>query len=143
MDIQQVIYSSRPVPSLTMDEVNEIVASSQTWNQQRDVTGRLLVVTDASADLLAFMQWIEGPKMAIQACLKRIIADPRHTAIHIVQNAQVSERSYPGWSMHQEVLTAEAVEDALGAVGISGHIDTKGIIVVEGEIVQGDEPPQT
>lgn len=118
-----------------MDEVNAIVDSAQTWNKRQNITGRLLVITDASSDLLAFMQWIEGPQLAIRACMKRITADPRHVGVRIVQDAQVPERSYPSWSMQKEVLTAEEVEDALAAVGITGHVDTEGVIVVEGEIV--------
>lgn len=118
-----------------MDEVNEIVARSQTWNKRRAITGRLLVVTDASSDLLAFMQWIEGPNLAIQACLKRIVADPRHTAIQVVKNAPVSERSYPDWSMRQDVLPEDRVERALTDAGLNGHLDTEGILVIEGEII--------
>jgi hypothetical protein len=126
MSIQQVIYSSRPVPSLTIEDVDTIVASSQAWNQSRGITGRLLVVTDSGDALLAFM--------------KRIAADPRHTAIHVVQNAPVPERSYPEWSMHQEVLSAEQVEDALAAAGINGRVDVEGVIVVEGEVIRPNDP---
>ena len=127
-----------------MEEVDEIVSSSQTWNRIRDITGRLLVVTDSSEDMLAFMQWIEGPPMEIQACLKRIVADPRHTSINVVQNAPVAGRKYPEWSMHREVLSAEQVESALAAAGISGRVDEEGVIVVEGEVVSPPgTPPQT
>lgn len=125
-----------------MEDVDEIVRRSQAWNKVNDITGRLLVVTDASADLLAFMQWLEGPKLAIEACLERIVSDPRHVDIRIVQEAQVPERSYPGWSMRQEILTAEDVENALEAVGFTGYMDTEGVIVIEGEILS-DGDPQT
>lgn len=121
--------------------MDEIVASAQRFNEPRGITGRLLVVTDQSDNLLAFMQWIEGPLLPIQACLGRIVADTRHTTINVVRNQPARERSYPEWSMYREVIPVEQVESALAAAGITGRIEEgEGVIVVEGEIVQSVSP---
>jgi len=135
VSIQQVIYSSRPISGLTLEEVGEIVGSAQRYNQPRGITGRLLVVMTPDNGVLAFMQWIEGPPLAIQACLKRIVNDPRHHSIHVVQDGPTAERSYPEWSMRQEVIPAEEVEAALVAAGMAGHVDAEGGIVVDAAIV--------
>ena len=103
----------------------------------------VLVVVDASDGILAFMQWIEGPTLAIQACLKRIVSDPRHHAVQIVQDTHVAERSYPEWSMAQEVIAPDRVEDALASIGLAGHLSDDGDLVldVDGEFVDGDDEP--
>lgn len=131
LNLQQVIYSSRPVAGLTLSEVDEIVESAQRYNEPRAITGRLLVATAPGDRVLAFMQWLEGPPLAIQACLKRIVKDPRHTSIRVVRDGPADERSYPEWSMRQEVLPAEHVEAALAAVGIAGHVDGDGIVIAQ------------
>ena len=142
MDFQQIVYSSQPHPSLSLSEVDAIVDASRKWNAIRGITGRLLVVVDDADELVAFMQWIEGPTLAIQACLKRIVADPRHRSVRIVQDALVAERSYPEWSMAQEVIPPERVERALASVGLEGRMGAGGDLVldVDGEIVDGDDP---
>ena len=93
--------------------------------------------------MLAFMQWIEGPTLAIRACMDRIVNDSRHTSIQIVRDRLVEDRSYPDWSMRQEVLPVDQVESALAAAGITGHVDAAGVLVVEGEIIEGDTSSQT
>ena len=141
MELRQIVYASRPHPRVSLSDVDAIVTASQAWNAARGITGRLLVVVDASDAILAFMQWIEGPPLAIEACLKRIAADPRHREIRIVQDAFVDERSYPEWSMAREVVAPDRVASALAAVGQAGHLAPDGELLLDGDgdVADGDD----
>ena len=141
MDLHQIVYSSRPDPSMSLSEVDTIVTASQKWNAIRGITGRLLVIVDDADALVAFMQWIEGPPLAIRACLKRIVADPRRHGVRVVQDASVAERSYREWSMAQEVVSPDRVESALASAGLAGHVGADGGLVldVDGELVDGGD----
>ena len=137
---------SRPAAGLTLAEADAIVGSAQRYNAPRGITGRLLIVTDAAERVLAFMQWIEGPPLAIRTCLRRILSDSRHHSIRVVQDGAAQERSYPEWSMRQEVISVDEVEAALAAAGVSGRVDADGALEVEGEIIPSEDsgtPPQT
>uniref|UniRef100_UPI0032B1793D BLUF domain-containing protein n=1 Tax=uncultured Aquincola sp. TaxID=886556 RepID=UPI0032B1793D len=48
-----------------------------------------------------FMQVLEGGRMAVNALYNKIVADPRHTDVVLLDYAEIRERRFAGWSMGQ------------------------------------------
>ena len=46
-----------------------------------------------------FAQVVEGDDDAIAELLAKLIVDPRHTGVRILQDVQVADREFGGWSM--------------------------------------------
>lgn len=151
MGLHQVVYSSRPAPTLTLADVEAIVQAAQRQNAPRGITGRLLVATDEEDRVQAFMQWLEGPLPSVRACLERIVSDPRHTDVQVVRDTEVALRSYPEWSMGLRQIPLDRVEAALAAEGFVAAVDIDGEVVVEivadggslGGDLDGPEPSAT
>lgn len=90
-----VLYCSRATSLVTPDELDCITRVSQKNNTPRGISG-LLVYGGGM-----FLQWLEGPRVEVQALMKTIAADPRHsfiTTLKVIDSPH--ERLYTRWSMH-------------------------------------------
>ena len=94
IDIYQLMYCSLAAQALDDKELSAICEQAQTMNQMDHITG--LLMEDAGM----FVQWIEGPKPAVRALWKRLLADPRHhCVVELCQRGEVEARAFPQWSM--------------------------------------------
>lgn len=73
--------------------IASIVASARRLNLQNDITGYLLVTSGG------FAQVLEGPQGAVTETYARILVDPRHTAIRLLLEDAIPERTFLRWSM--------------------------------------------
>jgi hypothetical protein len=106
-DVHRVLYLSR----LTMDAaamltstVEDILIASVTRNNRDTISGFLL------CDGEAFLQVIEGPATAVEACFSRILRDPRHEDIQVRIRTE-GPRLFARWSMCG--LTLSDLDDSL------------------------------
>ena len=95
MSIVQLVYSSRPF-GFDLSMLGNILMRSRRNNVRNDITGALI----CRADL--YLQWLEGPKDAIEATYAKILQDDRHLDI-VLRIRRISEnRIFPQWSMRDD-----------------------------------------
>jgi hypothetical protein len=104
--MKRVRYISRFAPSLTPQEIDQIVDTSQKNNRSRHITGMLV----ASGDL--FYQLLEGPKDEIDLLYARISKDPRHEQILLLESEVGHfERICPDWAMQKVDLSLKSTAE--------------------------------
>lgn len=92
--LERLVYCSRAcVDTASLQAISEILGISQRNNLRDDLTGAL-AVNDGW-----FLQVIEGSPNAINALLRRLAADARHTELEVLSRRTVSGRLFPDWSM--------------------------------------------
>lgn len=101
MTLKQTIYISRAHPDLTRADLQAILATSVRCNDQTGLTGFLLHGHGL------FLQVLEGPADAVQATLQRILADPRHSNVDVLQDIEREQREFGRWSMGFKDLDAD------------------------------------
>lgn len=105
MKLKRIRYVSRFAAPLSKNEINELTRVSSENNAKLDVSGILMV----SGDL--FFQLIEGPPEKIEQLYRKIVFDPRHTDVLLLQvEEDIEERLFPDWSMKQIQLDSDGVE---------------------------------
>lgn len=93
----QLLYTSRLLFDASEPQgwsrVQDIVNRASERNSAARVSGFLLVGKDWAAQIL------EGDERRVNATFHRILRDPRHTDIHLVDIRMITERMFAGWSM--------------------------------------------
>lgn len=95
MMLIRLIYSSRALEQLRDTDVDQILRVSMERNAKAGVTG--LLVYSARE----FLQCLEGGRDVVNATYQRILRDPRHAEVTILDYAEVAQRWFPDWSMRQ------------------------------------------
>lgn len=93
MTVYRLAYLSRPTPGITAEDIRAIAASAGRNNPGLAVTGMLI------HEFNRFIQLLEGPLDAIEALMKAIIADRRHTDIRIFLRQSAPEGTLSRWVM--------------------------------------------
>lgn len=99
----QYLYIST-APRLSRDDVEAILESSARNNPARGITGLLLY------NGRNFLQLLEGDEAELADLMVRIMHDPRHTGISMLESRQIERRSCPEWAM-KRVMIAESIEN--------------------------------
>ncbi|MCC8397632.1 BLUF domain-containing protein [Paraburkholderia sp. MMS20-SJTR3] len=87
------VYISNVAPETGNNEVLSILAQSRLRNRADSVTGILILAGHN------FIQYLEGEREAVTACLRRIAADVRHSDMRIIAVNSHSTRRFCDWSM--------------------------------------------
>jgi len=93
--MRQVAYVSAATPGLgtAPDQLADILAVARRNNARDNISGMLLMAGET------FFQVIEGPAIAVAACLSRIRMDRRHGGMHVMLDRLDQKRLFPQWSM--------------------------------------------
>lgn len=89
----QLAYISAAAPSVGEKDLSRILKSAQKNNASNAITGILMFHNHQ------FLQVLEGPKDAVEACFARIKADGRHRSIIKLFDEPADERCFGEWSM--------------------------------------------
>lgn len=93
----QLIYTSRLAFDASTPEgwsrVEDIVARAHERNTRTGITGFLVVGKDWAAQIL------EGENARVNATFHRILSDPRHTDIRLIDIRVITRRNFEGWAM--------------------------------------------
>jgi len=89
----QLIYVSQLAPVCDADALQYILTESRTHNPEHGITGLLCYDPDF------FLQWLEGPRDAVNHLYKNIVADTRHDNAQIICYADITEHAFEQWSM--------------------------------------------
>ncbi len=94
MSLFRLIYASRAADSLTPADHEQILESSQRNNGKAGVTGIL------AFGAREFLQCLEGSREAVNATYHRILTDPRHRDLVLIDCRDVEQRWFGDWGMH-------------------------------------------
>lgn len=89
----RVIYLSSASTPMRLRDLRAILTQADRNNVRDGVTGALLF-HDGN-----FLQILEGPKPAVEACLHRIERDPRHRGLLRLLATECDAPLFPEWSM--------------------------------------------
>ena len=89
----RLLYASRPAAPLTAEVVESILVHSRAHNARLGVTGILCY------DREIFLQVLEGGRAAVNDLYGRILRDPRHTDVTLLDYAEIAERRFATWRM--------------------------------------------
>lgn len=89
----QLVYASSATVLFSADELKALLEHSRRKNEAAGLSG-LLLYHDGN-----FMQLLEGEENQVRATYDRIKKDPRHFGCLLLLTHQVTERSFPNWSM--------------------------------------------
>ena len=121
-----VVYHSAADPGLSSLDVDEILATSRTWNRHRGITGLLL------SENGRFLQALEGPEPEVRALMDRIQQDPRHRHVRILLEEAQDARRFPDWAMaHGHVAELETSP-------LAGYFET--LLEARGELPEPATP---
>ena len=93
MNIVRLTYASRLKKPLSHAVVEKIMAVSRRNNKKLGVTGALC------SSPRGFLQIMEGPAEAVNDLYNRIVRDPRHTHVTLLEYTRVPFREFENWSM--------------------------------------------
>ncbi len=119
MSLVQLVYSSRPF-GFDLSMLGNILMKSRRNNARDNITGALI----CRADL--YLQWLEGPQIAVEAAYAKILKDDRHLDIVRRMTQPATDRMFPQWSMRDDpaegwLWSREDVDD--GALDRAGTQD--------------------
>ncbi|MFN7397969.1 MAG: BLUF domain-containing protein [Sandaracinobacter sp.] len=91
----QLIYVSR---SFGFDSATlaGILLDARRCNVRDGITGSLICREDL------YLQLLEGPEAAVEACFARIGRDDRHLNVRLISRRMVDERLFPHWAMRDD-----------------------------------------
>lgn len=93
MQLTRLIYASHARPELGYDELKQIIATATEHNEENGISGLLCYSAGA------FLQVLEGRRIAVNRLYNRITRDPRHTECEILSCGPTETRSFIDWSM--------------------------------------------
>lgn len=88
-----LIYTSSASRPICPEELENMLTSIRAKNAPLGLTG-MLVYSDGS-----FLQALEGQEGPLKATFSNILADDRHKGIMLICDVNVSDRSFPDWTM--------------------------------------------
>lgn len=91
----RLMYASRATSTPADADLAAILKISREHNPAEGITG-LLCFTDG-----VYVQVLEGGRDAVNARYKHIVSDRRHRDVILLAYDEITERSFPGWTMGQ------------------------------------------
>lgn len=94
MPLCRLVYASRAADALGPAEHEQILTASRRNNAKLWVTG-LLAFSSRE-----FLQCLEGSREAVSATYARILGDPRHQEVQLIDFSEIDHRWFGEWGMH-------------------------------------------
>lgn len=88
-----VVYVSSARAKMTDAELKDLLAAARRNNAAHGVTG-ILAHWDGN-----FIQYVEGPRAALDQLMVNLKRDLRHSGIIVLQRDTIAARAFPDWSM--------------------------------------------
>lgn len=98
MGLHRIIYTSRPF-GYDSGMLNGILVDARRANERDGITGALICRDDI------YLQWLEGPKEALEAGMERIRQDDRHLELKVHAAEDVTQRVFGAWAMLHDPAT--------------------------------------
>ena len=102
------IYSSAASSTFKEHEIPGLLEQIRKANEDIDVTGMLLYIEGS------FFQVLEGEPAVIDALVRKIQSDARHSQFTLIIREPVLERDFGGWTMGFEAIGLSEAGELLG-----------------------------
>ena len=106
--LSHCIYASAATCPFDRRALQALLEKSRINNQRLGITGMLLFVEGS------FFQVLEGEREHIEAVLRAISADPRHTRISRIIEEPIAKRSFAEWTMGYADVSRDEVNAVIG-----------------------------
>jgi hypothetical protein len=93
VDTKALTYTSWARPGIGPEEVDAIMAAARVNNPLDGITG--VLIFNGSA----FLQILEGSRLAVDDLVKKLALDSRHSNMSIRDDRLIETRTFPDWSM--------------------------------------------
>ncbi len=93
MYLVRLVYVSAISEDFEPDDLNQILESAKKHNRKNHVTGLL------GFNRKIFLQCLEGSRARVNETYHRILKDPRHDKIIMLDYKEIVEREFDDWSM--------------------------------------------
>ena len=93
MQIIRLIYASVARPDIGYDDLSQILESASLHNEKNGISGILCYSGGA------FLEAIEGKRVAVNQLYNKIVKDERHSSTEILTCGPIEVRSFIEWSM--------------------------------------------
>jgi len=111
MFLVRLIYASQVTSQITPDDIEALLKNARQHNAKQGVTGLLCFSQDC------FLQCLEGSRSAVNAVYHRIVKDPRHNSIVLLDYKEIVQREFSEWSMGYIPNTAVMKQTVLQYAG--------------------------
>lgn len=102
--VSQLIYHSFAIPTLTEQDIQDILQVARSFNGENNITGCLLFYQSE------FLQILEGDKEIIENLYSRIKEDKRHKNVTTIFHSLYPMRLYSEWNMAYHPLQDQQME---------------------------------
>ncbi|MEQ8194911.1 MAG: BLUF domain-containing protein [Rhodospirillales bacterium] len=89
----QAIYISAATRKFTANELQDLLKLARSHNHVHGISGMLVYYGGS------FLQIIEGPDDEVEALIRKIKQDPRHTKFKLLFKDTIEEKEFEDWSM--------------------------------------------
>lgn len=93
MGLVRLVYASALSENCGVTDLGNILREARDRNREIGLTGLLCY------DLRYFLQWLEGPRRAVNSLYAAILKDPRHTGALLIEYAEADCREFTDWAM--------------------------------------------
>lgn len=90
----RLVYASRSATPVSSQLIEDILTQSRKSNLDAGITGMLCVCHGE-----VFMQALEGGREEVNRLYGKLLRDPRHTDVCILEYAEIDARQFSGWRM--------------------------------------------
>lgn len=108
--LSRLFYGSTATDQYSPLEIGNILESCRRNNPALDITGMLFFGSGY------FLQCLEGPRSNINLLYKKIMVDPRHNDVQILEFKEVGHRYFGEWTM-KYVRSATVISKILKETG--------------------------
>lgn len=103
-----LIYTSTATNEMTEQDLLDLLDEARVKNKQNHITGMLLYGRGC------FFQVLEGEEAVLEDVYKKITRDKRNFGHFLLLKKQISERSFPDWTMGFKNLNFADAETIVG-----------------------------
>ena len=121
----QLTYISEPFPWINIEDINDILQISRTFNAENQLTGCLIYTKKL------FMQILEGDQEIIEGLYERIEKDRRHFNVELINTQHVDERVFSKWTMAYLNLKEQSSVPTIGKIKQNLLLLSEGASVTE------------
>lgn len=129
----QLIYVSRPF-GFDSATLAGILLDARRCNARDGITGSLVCREDL------YLQLLEGPEAAVEACFARIAKDDRHLNLRLISRGRGRARLFPHWAMRDDPARSWMWSAADVAAGAADRATADEALAIFERIAREPEP---
>ena len=117
--LNYIVYYSFSQSNISSHELEKLLKKARDWNDNHDITGLLIYRFNKMFKRGNFLQIIEGPKESILPTWERILKDPNHHTITVLEDGVFEERNFSNWSMGLKNLSDKTLVNIPGFINLN------------------------